>query len=111
MGTWGIESWSNDPAADWFDAMFEATGLALHVEETLHRDIDEYAQELRAAVFVLLVLGRPYVWPVGQLQWHLALAAARLEEILVAGVFQDSETVLAIESELAEIRSRLPQKA
>jgi len=108
MGTWGPEPWANDRAADWFDAMFDATGLALHVEETLQRDIHEHAEEIGAAAFVLLALGRLYVGPGDKLERHLKLAASRLEEILPSGICANQEIRGTIKAQLAEIRERLP---
>ena len=34
MGAWGFEPWQNDPAADWFEEMFEKTGFVEHLKET-----------------------------------------------------------------------------
>lgn len=34
------------------------TGLAENIEETLHRTVDDYADEIRVAAFVLLALGK-----------------------------------------------------
>jgi len=108
MGTWGIEPWASDRAADWFDAMFNTTGLALHIEETLQRDVQEHAEEIRAAAFVLGALGRSYVWPADRLIRNLKQAATRLEEILVSGICTNRDIRSAIESQLADIRSLLP---
>ena len=107
QGTLGLR-WRDECAADWFDEMFDATGLALHVEEILQRDVREYAEEIRAATFVLLALGRLYVWPGGKLEPHLKLAASRLQEILATGIYPNRQITGAIEAQLTEIRSRLP---
>ena len=41
MSAWATAAWDNDSAADWFGDMFDATGLAKYVEETLERDVEE----------------------------------------------------------------------
>ena len=87
MGAWGKRPWDNDIAADWFGNMMDATGLAEYVEKTLRQELDNddpgfAADEIRAAVTVLIMLGHIYVWPGDMLENHLKLAISRLEEIL-----------------------------
>ena len=110
MGIWGAEPWENDVAADWFAHLFEDTGLAARVEETLRRDIWEW-QEIRAAAYVLVQLGRTYIWPVDELHDHLKLAISRLEEILTEAVANgaDEEWARAVIGEIDVLRSRLAQ--
>jgi len=54
MSAWAAAAWDNDSAADWFGDMFDATGLAKYVEETLERDVEEYHEEVRAPLKVAL---------------------------------------------------------
>ena len=77
MGTWGFEPWQNDSAADWADQLFDLTRLDLHVEETLHLAIAEYADEVRAAAAVLLRLEE--IWPRRARVRCLRLAISQLE--------------------------------
>jgi hypothetical protein len=109
MGAWGAAAWDNDGAADWFGDMFDATGLASYVEKTLKKkDVEEYFEEIRAAAYVLVTLGRVYIWPVDVLEKHLKLAIKRLEEIKELEVLQEAtEFAEAIDEELAALRSRL----
>ena len=74
MGAWGAAAWDNDGAADWFGDMFDATGLAKHVEKTLNLDADDNHAEIHVTTYVLVTLGRNYIWPVDDLDRHLALA-------------------------------------
>jgi hypothetical protein len=108
MGAWATAAWDNDGAADWFGDMFEATGLAKYVQETLERDTDDYHEEIRAAAYMLVALGRVYVWPIDDLDNHLALAISKLEEIKALETYQEApEFVQAINEEIAVLKSRL----
>jgi hypothetical protein len=73
MGTWGHHPWENDSAADWFGDMFDRTKLADVVEETLQRDVEDSADEIRAAAAVLLAFGHTFIWPIKKLDGHLRL--------------------------------------
>jgi hypothetical protein len=94
MGTWGTAPWDNDYAADWFgDALIEI-GLAQRVAQTLQGGFEAAdAEEVRAAAAVLLLLGHVYVWPIEELEAHLELAVARLNE--APDFFDGDETALA----------------
>lgn len=105
MGAWGTAPWDNDAAADWFGDLFAATKLAARVEKTLKKkDIEEYAGEIRAAAYVLVALGRVYVWPVDDLDRHLRLAIEKLEAISRLADYEGDPTIAA---EVSELRSRL----
>jgi Domain of unknown function (DUF4259) len=108
MGAWGKLPWDNDGAADWFGDLFDKTKLAKQVEDTLKLDAEESHEEIRAAASVLLFLGRVYIWPVHDLDRHLALAADRLEEVSRVDVIAESpEFVEEIRGEILELRSRI----
>jgi Domain of unknown function (DUF4259) len=108
MGTWDKLPWDNDAAADWFAELFEKTKLAKHVEDTLKLEVDEAHDEIRAAASVVLFLGRNYVWPVHDLDRHLALAADRLEQVgRVAEIAESPELVEEIHAEVQELRGRI----
>ena len=66
MGAWEHGPWDNDSAADWYGRLFEEIQLAAKVEETLNADPEEYADKIRAAAALLIMLGRTYVWPPAQ---------------------------------------------
>jgi hypothetical protein len=105
MGAWGTTAWDNDDAADWFADLFEKTKLAKRVEKTLQKkDVEEYANEIRAAAHVLVALGRVYIWPIDDLDRHLCLAIEKLEAIHRLADFEGDEAIVA---EIAELRSRL----
>lgn len=105
MGAWGHEPWDNDEAADWFGDLFAATKLAQRVEKALKtKDVEEFADTIRAAAYVLIALGRNYIWPVEDLDRHLRLAVEKLEAIQQ---LEDYEGDTRIASEIAELRSRL----
>ena len=108
MGTWATAPWENDGAADWFGDMFETTGLAKYVEETLQRDVEEFHEEVRAAAYVLVALGHVFIWPIDDLDNHLALAIAKLEEVKALDTYQEvPDLVKAIDEEIAVLKSRL----
>jgi hypothetical protein len=105
MGAWGSAPWDNDLAADWFAELLGATRLARRIEKTLnHRDLEEYPPEVRAAAYVLLALGRNYIWPVDDLERHLALAIAKLEAMRELA---DYEGMPELDDEIALLRCRL----
>ena len=108
MGTWDKLPWDNDAAADWFAELFEKAKLAKHVEDTLKLEVEKAHDEIRAAASVLLFLGRNYVWPVHDLDRHLALAANRLEQVSrVAEIAESPELVEEIHAEVQELRGRI----
>jgi len=108
MGAWDELPWENDGAADWFGGLFDKTKLAELVEDTLKLDAEDSYEEVRAAASVLLFLGRLYIWPIGDLDRHLTLAADRLEEVSRVEVVAESpELVEAIRAEIQELRSRI----
>ena len=108
MGAWGKLPWENDGAADWFGDLFDKTKLAIEVEDTLKLHAATYHQEIRAAASVLLSLGRVYVWPIRDLQRHLALAAEKLEEVSRVDIIAESPTLVKeIRGEIQELRSRI----
>jgi hypothetical protein len=108
MSAWATAAWDNDSAADWFGDMFDATGLAKYVEETLERDVEEYHEEVRAAAYLVVALGRVYIWPINDLDNHLALAISKLEEIKALETYQEvPDFVKAIDEEIAVLKSRL----
>ena len=108
MGAWGTAAWDNDKAADWYAEVFGVTGLAERVEAALARDPARYPEVVRAAAHVLIQLGRGYVWPVRDLQPHLALAVKQLEVVRGLKEYQQAAGfVEAIDAQLAELRSRI----
>lgn len=108
MGAWGVEPWANDGAADWFGGMSDATGLANYVRETLQRDVEAWHEEVRAAAYIVVALGRVYIWPIDDLDSDLALAIAKLEEIKAQEIYQEAPNfVNAIDEEIAVLKSRL----
>lgn len=105
MGAWGSAAWDNDDAADWFGDLFAATKLAARVEKTLKKkDVEEYADQIRAAAYVLVALGRTFIWPIDDLDRHLRLAIEKLEAI---SQLEDYAGETAIAAEIAELKSRL----
>lgn len=108
MGAWGTAAWENDKAADWYAEVFGVTGLAERVEAALTRDPSRYPEVIRAAAHLLIQLGRVYIWPVRDLQAHIALAVRQLEVVRGLEEYQQATGfVEAIDAEIAELRSRL----
>jgi len=109
MGAWGTAAWENDSGADWFGDLFDATGLASRVEEALNRDPNDDPDVIRAAAFLLVQLGRVYIWPVHDLGRHLRLAIQKLETIRELELFREAPGFVAsIDADLAVLLSRLP---
>ncbi|MFZ6798440.1 DUF4259 domain-containing protein [Undibacterium sp. Di24W] len=108
MGAWGVKAWDNDGAADWFGDIFDETRLAERVEQTLMLDVEDHYEEIRAAAYLIRLLGRTYIWPVDDIDRHRALAADRLQAIVDAGIFEDDEFNDAIRSEITDLRGPEP---
>lgn len=108
MGFWGTAAWENDGAADWFGHTFDVTGLAKQVEVTLNGDPEDDHEEIRAAAYVLVVLGRVFIWPGDNLDHLLVLAANKLEMIRDLGIYQENPGLVeAISQEIEVLRSRI----
>jgi hypothetical protein len=107
MGAWGMEPWENDGAAEWFGDVMENSDLPLMVEAALVLDADEYSEDIRAAAYVLLSLGRVFIWPVDKLDEHLKLAIDKLRQIAAMEVYAEAGFAPVIEKEIAELESRL----
>jgi len=85
MGTWDIEPWDNDIAADWFGDIFKKTKLAEYTRQTLQNCDPHYEfEEVRAAAFLVSVLGHVYVWPIEHRDQDIALAVSKLEQVLTS---------------------------
>jgi hypothetical protein len=107
MGTWNSAPWDCDEAADWFGDLFDATDLARRVEETLALEVEDHHREIRAAASLLIFLGRTYVWPIGDVDRHLQLAASKLEEMAALPEASELMDVDRIRAEAAFLRARL----
>lgn len=113
MGAWGVEPWDNDGAADWFSGFFEGINVDSRIADALETD-DDYDQ-IRAAGYLLAVLGRPYVWPgdLERLDDHLERAIELLTQMIAPdSEFReewddDPEVIDAVRAELAELEARL----
>ncbi len=108
MGYWGIEPWQNDGAMNWFENFFELTGIAVHLEETLSRTVEDAADEIRAAVMVLLTL-EAVAWSGDVYESLATLARDRLTEMLGRGIYTNSDIIESIRSQLARLSAVLPQ--
>jgi hypothetical protein len=107
MGTWGTQPWENDAAANWFGDVMENSALPLMVEAALVLDAEQYHEDIRAAAYVLLCLGRTFIWPVDKLDEHLKLAVEKLQQIAGMEIYVEAEFTPIIEREIAELQSRL----
>lgn len=108
MGVWGYAPWDSDSAADWYGDLFDEVPLAERVEQTLKLDPDEYADEIRAAAAMLILLGRTYVWPVNDIDRHLALAIEQMGKVQAFYAEEDEEEIArAVGEEIGILKSRL----
>lgn len=79
MGAWGPGPLQNDHAADWLHDLFEGTRFAERVADALAGGDPD---EVRAAAWLLGVLGKVYVWPIDRVDADRAAARAALEKLL-----------------------------
>ena len=105
MGAWGYAPWESDSSADWYGDLFDEIPLAAKVEATLNADPEEYADEIRAASALLILLGRTYMWPIDDIDRHLKLAITQMEKVLT--VYEDEpDFASAVAEEIAVLKSR-----
>lgn len=88
MGAWGTKPWDNDDAADWFNSTFDGIDIDTKINKALEFTYDNY-DEVRAAAYLLDVLGVSYVWPgdSDKYEGHVKRAL----EILKAMIAEDSD--------------------
>lgn len=68
MGTWGIEPWANDDAADWYAGFWTAEDKPGYITSAIltaePEDDEGELETVRAASHLLAALGRVYIWPI-----------------------------------------------
>jgi len=106
MGAWGDEPWDNDDAADWFAELISPK-FVKQIDVALRKDPEDDYETVRAACYVLNVLGHNYIWPVDKLQPQLKLAVRALQQILEAGVLEDEKVVRMVRKEMKSLSDRL----
>lgn len=107
MGCWGVKPYENDSAADWFGDLWDEFPLPAKVEQTLNLDLEESHEEIRAAVHLLLQLGKTYIWPVDSIDHHCDLAVRRLEEIKAMEIYSGDDFQAVLQKEIEILRSRI----
>ncbi len=101
MGSWDYKPWDNDSAADWFADLLQGSFVE-KIEETLNLDPKKNYEEIRAACYVLIQLGRPYIWP-----YEKIVAVAALHNICDSGVYEASSNfVKEINDEISILKNR-----
>jgi hypothetical protein len=119
MGTWGVEPWDNDEAADWFSEVFKGIDIDTKIEKALCYDYDNYDQ-VRAAAYLLQVLGVSYVWPgdLNRLSGHVQRALELLKAMIdpdsddkdmdfLALWDNDPEVIEAVRKQIEQLEQRL----
>lgn len=107
MGHWGPEPWANDSAADWYDALFRSTQLAEHIELTLTLDLADHCDEVRAAAYLLLVLGRHETWPDDSRERCISIAIDQLNRALDQHLYTYPDIVKQVRGEIRLLNQRL----
>lgn len=113
MGAWGSAPWDTDGAADWFAEVFAGIDIDAHVSEAFQYD-DDY-DKVRAAGYLLAVLGRSTVWPgdLERLDDHLERGIELLNDMVEPGSDfrelweDDADVIAAVRAEIAELEARL----
>jgi len=108
MGMWGIEPWDNDGAADWFGDFMDATNIREQWLAAITLDDEDEFEEIRAAVWIFLQLGRTYVWPIDKLDNDLELAIKACDVVLGNEdlIEEVPDSIERVRSEKAELESR-----
>lgn len=84
MADWGKLPWENDQAADWFARLFQRTNLAQWIGDKLSEDIHESEDnlsEIRAAISLMVLLGRGGVYPSDKRREHTHLAISKARDL------------------------------
>jgi hypothetical protein len=120
MGTWGVQPWDSDGAADWFGGALQGINdIDSKISAALKYRYDNY-DEVRAAAYLLQVLGVSYIWPgdLEKLQGHIQRAI----EILEAMIDQksddsqmdflqlwdnDPEVIESVQEQIEQLKNRL----
>lgn len=113
MGAWGSAPWHNDAAADWFGDVFAGIDIDSRIGDALEHD-DDY-DRVRAACYLLAVLGHSMVWPgdLERLDGHLERGVELLTEMIepeseFRELWEDApEVIEAVRAEIAELEARL----
>lgn len=108
MKRWGVSPWDNRAAASWMVGVNESGNPVAGIRDALHLDVAEYAEEVRAAAALLVVMIEAGRWPAGCVETALELAISRLQEIGDKRVMGDDPRMAAsIGEEIRALRSRL----
>jgi hypothetical protein len=112
MGTWAIDSFGNDDAADWLCDLTEQSDLGL-VLETIERvlaadgylEAPEAAQALAAIEVVAAAMGRPTENAQGEDDLMAWITKVRpvVDPLLISNATQAIDRILGPESELREL--------
>jgi hypothetical protein len=79
MGEWSADPWGTDEAADWFHRFWTQGQFSVLIDEIKNFDPKQERYEgIRAASYLLQVLGIAYVWPAE----HLGLLRELLERAI-----------------------------
>lgn len=83
MSRSAIAPWRNDTTADWFGDVMDRTGFVECIAATLEEEVDDCSLDrIRGAAFVLICLGRNFVWPPDHLEMDLTKASRKLTECI-----------------------------
>jgi hypothetical protein len=105
MGDWGPKPWENDWAADWFAKVFDITRLVEHVDKALNQDPEQNPYVVRAAAYLLVQLGRTYIWPPEHLERQIKLAIQKLRIVRSSDELREGEAD-CIDAEIFELQQR-----
>ena len=99
-------------AADWFGEFMDATKIRDQWLPTITLDDEDSFEEIRAAVWIFLQLGRVYVWPIDHLESDLELAINACDVILENEDLIDEapELIDQVKAEKLELESRRPSQ-
>ena len=108
MNRWGVSAWDNQAAANWFVTINESEDPVAGVLETLHLDVVEYREEVRAAAAMVVVMIEADRWPADRVEASLELSISRLQEIRDKNLLDDDPELRdAIGHEIGVLRARL----
>lgn len=107
MGAWGYKPGDTDKAQEWLFALWKNYPFQREVERTLHLDVPDYHEDVRAAAFVLHGTRNLFAWDPDDYSRLAALAIEKLEEISRMEIFQDDDFLNEIAVEISQLRVNL----
>lgn len=106
MGAWGYKPADTDKSQEWLFDLWKNFPFQSEVERTLHLDVPDDHEAVRAAAFVLHGTRNLFAWDPDDYSRLALLAIGKLEEISRMEIFQDDDFLSEIAAEITQLRAQ-----